>query len=134
MAVQQRIDGSHLLLAMGRTPNVEDLQLEAVGVTQGKRGYIEVDDKLRTNLPHIYRAGRRERPRGVHPHHYNDYEIVSQNLLDGADRKVSDRLTAYALYIDPPLGRAGMSEAEALKSGKPVAQGDAADDAREPGQ
>ena len=118
--VEQRVDGSHLLVAIGRTPNVEALGLEAIGVRQGKRGYIEVDDQLRTSVPHIFAMGD-VNGRGAFTHtSYNDFEIVSQNLLDGADRKVSDRLPAYALYIDPPLGRAGMTEAEALKSGRRV--------------
>jgi pyruvate/2-oxoglutarate dehydrogenase complex dihydrolipoamide dehydrogenase (E3) component len=117
---EQRVDGSHLLVAIGRTPNVEALGLEAIGVKQGKRGYIEVDDKLVTSVPHIFAMGD-VNGRGAFTHtSYNDFEIVSQNLLDGADRKVSDRLMAYALYIDPPLGRAGMTEAEALKSGRRV--------------
>lgn len=118
--VEQRVDGSHLLVATGRAPNVEALGLAAIGVKQGKRGYVEVDDKLRTSVPHIFAMGD-VNGRGAFTHtSYNDFEIVSQNLLDGADRKVSDRLPAYALYIDPPLGRAGMTEAEALKSGRRV--------------
>lgn len=118
--VEQRVDGSHLLVAIGRTPNVEALGLEAVGVKQGKRGYVEVDEQLRTSVPHIFAMGD-VNGRGAFTHtSYNDFEVVAQNLLDGADRKVSDRVMAYALYIDPPLGRAGMTEAEALKSGRKV--------------
>ncbi len=118
--VEQRVDGSHLLVATGRTPNVEALGLEAIGVKQGKRGHVEVDDRLRTSVPHIFAMGD-VNGRGAFTHtSYNDFEIVAQNLLDGADRRVSDRLPAYALYIDPPLGRAGMTEAEALKSGRKV--------------
>lgn len=118
--VEQRVDGSHLLIAVGRTPNVEALGLEAIGVKQGKRGYIEVDERLRTSVPHIFAMGD-VNGRGAFTHtSYNDFEIVSQNLLDGANRKITDRLPAYALYIDPPLGRAGMTEAEALASGRKV--------------
>lgn len=110
--------GSHLLLAVGRLPNVEDLALERAGVALDGKGYIAVDDKLRTNVPHIYALGD-VNGRGAFTHtSYNDFEIVSQNLLDGADRKVSERVPAYAMYIDPPLGRAGMNEAEVRASGR----------------
>ncbi len=112
------VAGSHLLLALGRVPNVEDLQLAQAGVGLDDDGYIAVDDQLRTNQPHIYALGD-VNGRGAFTHtSYNDFEIVSQNLLDGADRKVSQRVPAYALYIDPPLGRAGMSEAEVRASGR----------------
>lgn len=114
------VEGSHLLLAMGREPNVEDLKLDKAGVELDEEGYVAVDDNLRTNQPHIYALGD-VNGRGAFTHtSYNDFEIVSQNLLDGADRKVSERVPAYALYIDPPLGRAGMSEVEVRKSGRPA--------------
>lgn len=110
--------GSRLLLAVGRVPNVEDLRLERAGVALDADGYIGVDDKLRTNVPHIYALGD-VNGRGAFTHtSYNDFEIVSQNLLDGADRKVSERVPAYAMYIDPPLGRAGMCEADVRASGR----------------
>ncbi|MBL8595755.1 MAG: FAD-containing oxidoreductase [Devosia sp.] len=116
----EAVEGSHLLLAVGRVPNVEDLALEKAGVALDEEGYIAVDDKLRTNQPHIYALGD-VNGRGAFTHtSYNDFEIVSQNLLDGADRKVSERVPAYGLYIDPPLGRAGMSEAEVRASGRPA--------------
>lgn len=119
-AGSQEVEGSHLLLAVGRVPNVEDLRLERAGVALDEEGFIEVDDKLRTNQSHIYALGD-VNGRGAFTHtSYNDFEIVSQNLLDGADRKVSERVPAYALYIDPPLGRAGMSEAEVRNSGRPA--------------
>ncbi|MGV3489792.1 MAG: FAD-containing oxidoreductase [Devosia sp.] len=112
--------GSHLLLAVGRVPNVEALRLDRAAVAQDKRGYVTVDDGLRTNVPHIFALGD-VNGRGAFTHtSYNDFEIVSQNLFDGADRKVSDRIPAYALYIDPPLGRAGMNEAEVRASGRPA--------------
>ncbi|HEX2225525.1 MAG TPA: FAD-dependent oxidoreductase, partial [Candidatus Binatia bacterium] len=110
--------GSHALLAVGRVPNTEDLNLEKAGVERDERGYISVDDQLRTNAPGIYALGDCN-GRGAFTHtSYNDYEIVAANLLAGEQRRVSDRITAYALYIDPPLGRAGMTEAEVRKSGR----------------
>jgi pyruvate/2-oxoglutarate dehydrogenase complex dihydrolipoamide dehydrogenase (E3) component len=116
----ETVTGSHLLLAVGRVPNVDDLRLDRAGVAQDKRGYITVDDKLRTSQPHIYALGD-VNGRGAFTHtSYNDFEIVSQNLLDGADRKVSDRVPAYALYIDPPLGRAGQNEADVRAAGRPA--------------
>jgi pyruvate/2-oxoglutarate dehydrogenase complex dihydrolipoamide dehydrogenase (E3) component len=110
--------GSHVLLAVGRVPNTNDLGLDQAGIEIDKRGYIQVDDQLRTNVPDIYALGDCN-GRGAFTHTaYNDYEIVAANLLDGDQRRVSDRITAYALYIDPPLGRAGMTEAEVRKSGR----------------
>lgn len=116
----ESVSGSHLLLAVGRVPNVEDLRLDRAGVAQDRRGYISVDDQLRTSQPHIYALGD-VNGRGAFTHtSYNDFEILSQNLLDGKDRKVSDRVPAYALYIDPPLGRAGMNEAQVRECGRPA--------------
>ena len=110
--------GSHALLAVGRVPNTNDLGLEQAGIEVDNRGYIQVDDQLRTNVPGIYALGDCN-GRGAFTHTaYNDYEIVAANLLDGDERRVSDRITAYALYIDPPLGRAGMTEVEVRKSGR----------------
>ena len=114
------IAGSHLLLAVGRVPNTHDLGLDAAGVAVDERGYIEVDDSLATNVPGIWALGDCN-GRGAFTHTaYNDFEIVAANLLDGERRRVSERVPAYALYIDPPLGRVGMTEAEARKSGKPL--------------
>jgi pyruvate/2-oxoglutarate dehydrogenase complex dihydrolipoamide dehydrogenase (E3) component len=110
--------GSHVLLAVGRVPNTADLGLENARIAMDQRGYIQVDDQLRTNVPGIYALGDCN-GRGAFTHTaYNDYEIVAANLLDGDPRRVSDRITAYNLYIDPPLGRAGMTETEARKSGR----------------
>jgi pyruvate/2-oxoglutarate dehydrogenase complex dihydrolipoamide dehydrogenase (E3) component len=110
--------GSHALLAVGRVPNTNDLGLEQAGIEVDKRGYIQVDDQLRTKVPGIYALGDCN-GRGAFTHTaYSDYEIVAANLLDGDERRVSDRITAYALYIDPPLGRAGMTEAQVRKSGR----------------
>jgi pyruvate/2-oxoglutarate dehydrogenase complex dihydrolipoamide dehydrogenase (E3) component len=112
------VTGSHLLLAVGRRPNTDDLGLEKAGVAQDKRGYIVVDDQLRTNVPGIWALGDCNGKGGFTHTSYNDYEIVAANLLDSDPRRVSDRIPAYALYIDPPLGRAGMTEAEVRKSGR----------------
>jgi pyruvate/2-oxoglutarate dehydrogenase complex dihydrolipoamide dehydrogenase (E3) component len=99
-------------------PNTNDLDLEHAGIKIDQRGYIQVDDQLRTNVPGIYALGDCN-GRGAFTHTaYNDYEIVAANLLDGDNRRVSDRITAYAFYIDPPLGRAGMTETEVRKSGR----------------
>ena len=112
--------GSHILLAVGRVPNTADLGLDAAGVATDARGYITVDDSLATNVPGIWAMGDCN-GRGAFTHTaYNDYEIIAANLLDGAARKVSDRILGYALYVDPPLGRVGMSESEARKSGRPL--------------
>lgn len=117
------IAGSHLLLATGRRPNTDDLGLDKAGVKTDARGYVEVDDVLCTNVPHIFALGDCN-GRGAFTHTaYNDFEIVAANLLDGEPRKVTDRISTYALYIDPPLGRAGMSEAEAAKTGRTIAVG-----------
>ena len=103
------ITGSHLLLAVGRRPNTEDLGLDRAGVATDDRGYITVDDQLRTNVEHIWALGDCN-GKGAFTHtSYNDFEIVAANLLDNDPRRVSDRISTYALYIDPPLGRAGMT-------------------------
>jgi pyruvate/2-oxoglutarate dehydrogenase complex dihydrolipoamide dehydrogenase (E3) component len=110
--------GSHVLLAIGRQPNTDDLGLEKAGVETDKRGYIVVDDQLRTNVPGIWALGDCN-GKGAFTHtSYNDFEIVAANLLDNEQRRVSDRIEAYALYIDPPLGRAGMTEAAVRESGR----------------
>ena len=112
------IAGTDLLMAVGRQPNTDDLGLEAAGVETDRRGYIVVDDQLRTNVEHIWAMGDCN-GRGAFTHtSYNDFEIVAANLLDNDPRRVSDRITTYALYIDPPLGRAGMSVDEVRKSGR----------------
>ena len=117
------IVGSHVLLAVGRTPNTDDLGLETAGIKTDARGNIVVNDRLETSAPGIWALGDCN-GRGAFTHTaYNDYEIVAANLLDGEGRKVTDRITAYALYIDPPLGRAGMTEAEALREGHDVLVG-----------
>jgi pyruvate/2-oxoglutarate dehydrogenase complex dihydrolipoamide dehydrogenase (E3) component len=109
------VRGSHLLLAAGRRPNTDDLGLPDAGVTQDADGFIVVDDELRTNVPGIWALGDCN-GKGAFTHTaYNDYEIVAANLLDGESRRVADRIPTYALFIDPPLGRAGMTEAQARR-------------------
>jgi pyruvate/2-oxoglutarate dehydrogenase complex dihydrolipoamide dehydrogenase (E3) component len=108
--------GTHVLLAVGRSPNTGDLGLEKAGVSVDSRGYIVVDDQLRTSVPGIWALGDCN-GKGAFTHtSFNDGEIVAANLLDNDPRRVSDRVPAYALYIDPPLGRAGLTEAEVRKS------------------
>jgi pyruvate/2-oxoglutarate dehydrogenase complex dihydrolipoamide dehydrogenase (E3) component len=112
--------GSHVLLAVGRRPDTDDLGLDAAGIETDAHGYIVVDDELRTNVPHIWALGDCN-GRGAFTHtSYNDYEIAAANLLDGARRRVSDRIPVYALYVDPPLGRVGLTEAEARAKGHSV--------------
>jgi pyruvate/2-oxoglutarate dehydrogenase complex dihydrolipoamide dehydrogenase (E3) component len=112
------VSGTHVLLAVGRRPNTDDLELENTGVMVDERGYIGVDDQLRTNVPSIWAVGDCNGKGGFTHTSWNDAEIVAANLLDNDPRRVSDRLTAYALYIDPPLGRAGMTEAQVRKTGR----------------
>jgi len=114
------ISGSHVLLATGRRPNTDDLGLGAAGIATDKRGYITVDDGLATSAQGVWALGDCN-GRGAFTHTaWNDYEIVAANLLDGEGRKVSDRLLGYALYIDPPLGRVGMTLAQAKATGRPL--------------
>jgi pyruvate/2-oxoglutarate dehydrogenase complex dihydrolipoamide dehydrogenase (E3) component len=112
------VTGSHLLLAVGRRPNTDDLGLDRAGIETDKRGYISVDDQLRTNIPGVWALGDVNGRGGFTHTSYNDYEIVAANLLDGDPRRVSDRILCYGLYIDPPLGRAGMTEKEVRDSGR----------------
>jgi pyruvate/2-oxoglutarate dehydrogenase complex dihydrolipoamide dehydrogenase (E3) component len=110
--------GTHVLLAVGRTPNTHDLGLDRAGVATDERGYIIVDDQLQTNVPGVWALGDCN-GRGAFTHtSYNDYEIVADNLLNGDHRRVSDRIQTYALFTDPPLGRCGMTDAEIRKSGR----------------
>jgi pyruvate/2-oxoglutarate dehydrogenase complex dihydrolipoamide dehydrogenase (E3) component len=115
--------GSHLLLAVGRRPNTDDLGLREAGVAQDERGYVVVDDQLRTSVPGIWALGECN-GRGAFTHTaYNDFEIVAANLLDGEARRVSDRIPAYAVFVDPPLARVGMTEAEVRRTGRPALVG-----------
>jgi pyruvate/2-oxoglutarate dehydrogenase complex dihydrolipoamide dehydrogenase (E3) component len=117
------VSGSHVLLAVGRRPNTDDLGLDRAGVATDARGYVTVDDGLATSVPGIWALGDCN-GRGAFTHtSWNDYEIVAANLLDGAARGVSRRVPAYALYIDPPLGRVGLTETQARATGRPVVVG-----------
>jgi pyruvate/2-oxoglutarate dehydrogenase complex dihydrolipoamide dehydrogenase (E3) component len=107
-------------MAAGRRPNTDDLGLDKAGVAMDQRGFIQVDEGLATSVPGIWALGDCN-GKGAFTHTaYNDFEIVAANLLEGAQRKVSDRITAYALYTDPPLGRAGLTDAEIRKAGRPA--------------
>ena len=112
-----KVNGTHLLLAVGRRPNTDQLNLDKTGVAVNDRGFIEVDDYLQTNVPGIFALGDCN-GKGAFTHTaYNDYEIVAENMFAGKDRKVSDRIITYGLFVDPPLGRAGMTRKEALSKG-----------------
>lgn len=115
--------GSHLLLAVGRRPNTDDLGLENSRIETNPRGYIRVDAQLQTNVPSIWAIGDVNGRGGFTHSSYNDYEIVAANLFDHDPRRVTDRITAYGLYIDPPLGRAGLTESEVRASGRPALMG-----------
>jgi pyruvate/2-oxoglutarate dehydrogenase complex dihydrolipoamide dehydrogenase (E3) component len=121
---EPEVVASHVLLAVGRSPNTDDLGLERAGVATDARGFIAVDEGLATNVPGIWALGDCN-GRGAFTHTaYNDFEIVAANLLDGGERRVSDRIPAYALYIDPPLGRVGMTVAQARATGRPLLIGE----------
>jgi pyruvate/2-oxoglutarate dehydrogenase complex dihydrolipoamide dehydrogenase (E3) component len=110
--------GTHLLLAVGRRPNTDDLGLDKASIAKDEKGFIQVDDQLRTNVPGIWALGDCN-GKGAFTHtSYNDFEIVAANLLDNDERRASDRIVAYSLYTDPPLGRVGLTEAEVRKSGR----------------
>ncbi len=119
----EEVVGSHVLLAVGRVPNTHDLGLAAAGVETDGRGFIMVDDQLRTNVPGIWAIGD-VNGRGAFTHtSYNDYEILAANMVDDDARRVTDRITTYGLFIDPPLGRAGMTEREARALGRKILVG-----------
>jgi pyruvate/2-oxoglutarate dehydrogenase complex dihydrolipoamide dehydrogenase (E3) component len=112
------LECTHLLAAVGRRPNTDDLGLARAGIVTDARGFISVDDELRTSVPGVWALGDCN-GRGAFTHtSYNDHQIVAANLLEGAHRKVTDRITAYALFTDPPLARVGMSEPEVRASGR----------------
>ena len=119
----REVQGSHLFAAVGRRPNTDDLGLAHAGVKTDSRGFITVDDQLRTNVPGIWATGD-VNGKGAFTHtSYNDFEIVAANVLDQGERRVTDRISAYALFIDPPLGRVGMSESEVRATGRPALVG-----------
>jgi pyruvate/2-oxoglutarate dehydrogenase complex dihydrolipoamide dehydrogenase (E3) component len=117
------VRGSHLLMAVGRTPNTDSLNLRSTGLATDDKGYIPVNDSLETKVPGIYALGDCNGHGGFTHTSYNDYEIVAANLFEGKHRKVSDRIMTYGLFVDPPLGRAGMTKKEALKRGIRVLEG-----------
>ena len=118
-----RVVGSDVLIAVGRRPNTDDLDLDRAGIATDDRGNIVVDDSLQTNVPGVWALGDCN-GRGAFTHtSYNDFEIVAANLLDGEHRRVTDRVAGYALYIDPPLGRAGLTETQARASGRSILVG-----------
>jgi pyruvate/2-oxoglutarate dehydrogenase complex dihydrolipoamide dehydrogenase (E3) component len=117
------VTGSHVLLAVGRRPNTDDLGLDKAGVALDALGHIVVDDQLRTNVPGIWALGECNGKGGFTHTSYNDFEIVAANLLDNESRRISDRIPAYALFVDPPLGRAGLTENEARQAGHKIRVG-----------
>lgn len=119
----QQVIGSHVLLAVGRKPNTDDLGLENAGVETDPRGFIQVDDRLRTNVPGIWAMGDANGMGAFTHTSYNDYEILAANLFDNDTRSVSDRIVTYGLFIDPPLGRAGMTESQVRESGRKAVVG-----------
>ncbi len=120
---EPEVSGSHLLLATGRRPNTDELGLDKAGIATDERGYIKIDDQLRTNVEGIWALGDCNGKGGFTHTSYNDFEIAAANLLDNDPRRVSDRIPTYALYIDPPLGRCGMTQAEAAKTGRKILVG-----------
>ncbi len=121
--VLHRIDCSHVLLVVGRVPNTGDLGLGQAGAATDARGYIGVDDELRTNPPGVWALGDCNGCGAFTHTSYNDFEIVAANLLDGESRCLSERVSGYALYIDPPLGRVGIGETETRKRSRPFLVG-----------
>jgi pyruvate/2-oxoglutarate dehydrogenase complex dihydrolipoamide dehydrogenase (E3) component len=119
-----QVSGSHVLVAVGRMPNTNDLGLEKAGVQKDHAGFIQVDDELRTNVPGIWALGDCN-GKGAFTHTaYNDYEIVAANLLgQNPRRRVSDRIPCYALFVDPPLGRVGLTERAAIAQGHSIRTG-----------
>jgi pyruvate/2-oxoglutarate dehydrogenase complex dihydrolipoamide dehydrogenase (E3) component len=118
-----RIEGSHVLFAIGRRPNTDDLGLDRAGIVTDARGYIQVDGQGRTNVEGVWALGECN-GHGAFTHtSYNDYEVVAANLLDGDSRRLTDRIPCYALYTDPPVGRAGMTLQEARATGRPLLVG-----------
>jgi pyruvate/2-oxoglutarate dehydrogenase complex dihydrolipoamide dehydrogenase (E3) component len=119
----REVRGTHVLMAVGRRPNTDDLGLDRAGIETDARGAIVTDDRLRTSVDGVWALGDCN-GKGAFTHtSYNDFQVVAANLLDDDPRRVSDRITAYNLYIDPPLGRVGMTEAQVRASGRKALRG-----------
>jgi len=117
---EKSISGTHLLVAVGRTPNTDMLNLKSAGVEVNQRGHIPVNDKLETNVPGIYVIGDAKGGPAFTHISYDDYRVIKKNLLDGGDVSIKDRLVPYVMFIDPQLGRVGLSESEAKAQGKNI--------------
>ncbi len=120
---EPQVIGTHVLLAIGRVPNTDLLNLENAGIKTDDKGFIKVNDHLETNVPGIYALGDCNGEGAFTHTAYNDFEIIADNKLDGGIRKVSDRILTYGLFVDPPLGRAGMTLSQAKKTGKKLLVG-----------
>ena len=116
---EQTIDGSHLLVAVGRTPNTDSLNLAAAGLEVDAHGFLPTNDRLETNVPGIYALGDVKGGPAFTHISYDDYRIIKTNLLEGGSASIKNRPVPYTVYIDPQLGRIGMSEDEARASGRP---------------
>lgn len=119
----RKVTGSHVLLAVGRTSNTDDLGLATTQISLSKRGTIEVNEQLQTSEPHIWALGECNGRGGFTHTSYNDYEIVADQLFGNATRNVTDRIPCYGLFIDPPLARVGMNEQQAKQTGRSILTG-----------
>src|SRR5258708_1842186 len=119
-AGERTLSGSHLLMAAGRVPNTDSLNVEAAGLQVDKRGFIHVNDRLETNVPGIYALGDVKGGPAFTHISYDDFRIIRTNLLEGGNATIRDRLVPYTVFIDPQLGRVGMSETEAKESGRNI--------------
>lgn len=118
-AAEETVDGTHLLVAVGRTPNTDRLNLAATGLQMDKAGFIPTNDRLETNVAGIYALGDVKGGPAFTHISYDDYRIIKTNLLQGGSASIAARLVPYTVYIDPQLGRIGVSEEEAAASGRP---------------
>ncbi|CAA9436459.1 MAG: PF00070 family, FAD-dependent NAD(P)-disulphide oxidoreductase [uncultured Rubrobacteraceae bacterium] len=117
---ERTLSGSHLLVAIGRPPNTDSLDLDAAGVQADERGFVGVNERLETNVPGVYVLGDAKSGPAFTHISYDDFRIINTNLLEGGDATITDRLVSYVVYIDPQLGRVGMSEREAREQGRDV--------------
>ena len=117
---ERTLEGSHLLVAAGRTPNTEALDLPAAGVQTDQRGYVQANERLETNVPGIYALGDVKGGPAFTHISYDDFRIIRTNLLDGGHATTADRPVPYTVFIDPQLGRVGLTEEQARQSGRPI--------------